>query len=152
MKCEKCNEREAVLFYKANINGEKTEKNLCAECAQAEGFGELMSNRSGKTPMGFFQSPFESFFGGSMFPTFGRSFIVPVLAVPGIEVSLAENTREPAMSAAPAQTKEAPQPDAELCARRELNALRNQLEEAVKAEEFEKCIQLRDQIKALECR
>jgi protein-arginine kinase activator protein McsA len=41
-------------------------------------------------------------------------------------------------------------PDAELSRRRELNALREQLNNAVKAEEYERAAELRDQIRELE--
>lgn len=34
MLCEKCQEREATIFYTEIVNGIKTEHNLCSECAK----------------------------------------------------------------------------------------------------------------------
>jgi len=157
MKCAKCNEREAVLFYKANINGEQTEKNLCAQCAQEEGFGSWMGQAFRGMPAHFFRSPFESPLGGYMtggafFPFFTRVLPAYMTAMPRIEVTVAPQGEGETGAAADTVPQEAPgvQVDAELNARRELNALRNQLQEAVRCEEFEKCAELRDKIRALE--
>ncbi|MCI9541228.1 MAG: excinuclease ABC subunit B [Lachnospiraceae bacterium] len=40
MICEKCQEREATIFYTEIINGVKNEHNLCSECAKDMDFGE----------------------------------------------------------------------------------------------------------------
>ena len=65
-KCEKCGEKEATFHYSSNINGEKTERRLCAECARAEGFGSVMDYRPADmfdTALGsMFESMFDGFF------------------------------------------------------------------------------------------
>lgn len=40
MLCEKCQEREATIFYTEIINGVKSEHSLCSECAKEMDFGE----------------------------------------------------------------------------------------------------------------
>lgn len=42
MLCENCGKRPADYHYKININGNVTEKHLCAECASALGGGQFM--------------------------------------------------------------------------------------------------------------
>lgn len=148
MKCEKCNEREASFFYTATVNGKTTEKHLCSECASEEGLDRAFDFGHDELFDSFFFEPFalmDSFFGrrslfGGMMPamTLPRTLFAPL------------RTQE----AAPAQTeaeKHIPQ-DAgeEIRARRELSALKHQLREAVKAEDFEKAITLRDKIRELE--
>jgi len=136
-----------------------TERNLCAECAKEEGFGELFE-RETKSLMSsfnsFFADPFEGFFDDffgsrSLFPSFGRSLLSPMLTLPRIHITLAEpeKAKEEAASAQ-AKTETVTETDEEMSRKRELNALKNQLSEAVKNEEFEKCIELRDKIKELE--
>lgn len=147
MKCEKCNEREANFFYTATINGQTTQKRLCSECAAEEGLDKIFASRPHSMFDGFFAEPFgllDSFFSRrSMFDSFA-----PVMTLPRILF-------------APAQTQQAvPQTEAEksipedageeVKSRRAHNMLKSQLEEAVKAENFEKAIELRDQIRALE--
>lgn len=40
MLCERCQEREATIFYTEIINGVKNEHNLCSDCAQELDFGD----------------------------------------------------------------------------------------------------------------
>ncbi|MGI6013312.1 MAG: hypothetical protein ACOX7K_03385 [Oscillospiraceae bacterium] len=163
MKCEKCNKNEAILHYTMNINGEFSERHLCADCAREEGFGEMfhdnlfgfgdsLFDRSfGYNRMG--RSLFDSFFGGSMFPSFGRSLMAPSIAFPRIQVTLdnhRQNTTAPERAAVSADEKIPQDAGNEIRQKRELNALRHQLEQAIRAEEFEKCIELRQKIQELE--
>ncbi len=39
MMCENCNKRQATTYYKENINGEVKEMHLCSECASEMGIG-----------------------------------------------------------------------------------------------------------------
>lgn len=41
MKCSKCNENEATIYIKKNINGVVTEKKLCANCAKEVDLKEI---------------------------------------------------------------------------------------------------------------
>lgn len=155
MKCERCNEKEASFFYSSDINGVKTSRHLCADCARAEGFGGALDYR----PAGMFGSMFDDMFSdffspaGSLFPAFG-SFGSPLRsimtqALPRVNVVIGQ----PERSARPLEESETKIPSdagSEVRQRRELSALKHQLKEAVKAEDFEKAIELRDKIKELE--
>ena len=149
MKCEKCNEREANFHYSVVTNNEKTERHLCGECAREEGFSNVLDYRPMSMASGFwgdfyadmnrFMTPFGNF-GGLM------SGIMPaMLAMPGVVVNVQpECCPEKSEASIPVDAGE------EIKARRELAALKTQLEQAVKDENYEKAIELRDRIKALE--
>ncbi|MGN1001419.1 MAG: UvrB/UvrC motif-containing protein [Oscillospiraceae bacterium] len=155
MKCERCNEKEASFFYSSDINGKKTSRCLCADCARAEGFGGALDYRPAGMLGSLFDDVFSDFFApaGSFFPTFG-SFGSPLRsimtqALPRIDVVIGQ----PGQAVEPLEESETRIPSdagSEVRRRRELSALKHQLKEAVKAEDFEKAIQLRDQIKELE--
>ena len=153
MKCEKCGRCEANFYYKETINGETTERRLCADCAREEGldrafdrdffggFDELFA--------GFFGDPF----GGFALPRrSARTLGLPwVFALPRIEIGLISPEAPEAPAEAKAAEAKAPaEPDEALARRREINALRQQMEEAAKAEDYEKAIQLRDRLRELE--
>ena len=156
MKCEKCNEREATFYYSSDINGEKTERHLCADCAREEGFGGALDYR----PMPLFGGMLDGFFGdfftpaGSMlsaFDMFGspmRRMMAP--ALPRVRIVIGEPRTAPVQQKSEAETKIPEDAGEEIRARRELAALKAQLETAVKAEDFEKAIELRDRIRELE--
>lgn len=148
MKCEKCNQNEASVYYRTSINGETSEQHLCADCAGELGLDKAFSWQSRdlfeEAFGGFFgRDPFESFFGGSLLPSFARRTMAPMLTLPRIEIRLAEPETG---TKAPAETKT----DPELERRREINALREQMNTAVRAEDFEKAIELRDKLRELE--
>ena len=146
MKCEKCNEREANFFYSSNINGNMSQRHLCSECAHEEGFGELL--RPGAmfddafdglfddffSPMRSFMSlPSFDFFGGGRGRIMAPSF--PRLRIVLDEPKPATKEAKPAMEV-----------DEATKLLREKEALKAQLAEAVKDENFEKAIELRDRL------
>lgn len=162
MKCEKCNEKEANFFYSATINGKTTEKHLCSECAAEEGLDKAFGFRDSEFENVFSRgSLFDSFFDepfalmDSFFPRRGLfGSLMPTMTLPRILFA-------PLRTAGEAQTQEAPAQEAsekdipkdageEVRRQRELNALKNQLQEAVKTENFEKAIELRDKIREME--
>lgn len=154
MKCEKCNQKEASVYYRATVNGETSEQHLCADCAGELGLDKAFSWQSRdlfeEAFGGFFgRDPFDSFFGGSRLTSFARRAMTPTRILPRIEIGLVEPKAE-----APAETKaEAPpetKADPALERRREINALREQLNTAVKAEDYETAIRLRDKLRELE--
>ena len=155
MKCEKCNEKEANFYYSCSINGEKTEKHLCEDCAKAEGFGEMLDYR----PMSAFDDAFDGFFDDffaprrsllsafDVFDTPLRRMMAP--ALPRVNIVIGE----PKAASQPRSEAEAKIPadaGAEVKSRREISMLKHQLREAVRAEDFEKAIELRDKLKELE--
>lgn len=153
MKCEKCGNNEAVFFYSADINGEKSRGCLCRDCAQAEGMAVY------QTAFG----PFGEMFGGvfpdffapergllSSFGSFGapvRSIMAPSAAMPFVNVVYGGED-------APARAR--PEPDVpadageDIRRRRELTALREQLRGAVGREDYERAAELRDRLRAME--
>ena len=136
MKCEKCNQNEANVFYSASINGQTCRQHLCSHCAEELGLNKAFAwpERSllEESFSGLFgRDPFRRFFGESPWQALDRRMAASVGVLPRTE-------------------EQAPEADAELSARRELNALREQLNAAVKAEDYEKAIELRDRIRQLE--
>ncbi len=152
MKCEKCG-KEANYYYKETINGKTTERHLCADCAREEGltgafdwrendmFGDLFGGLFGRG------DPFFSdFFGGGALPRMAR-MMAPAFTFPRIEIGQVtpeSGAQSAAADSAPAGT------DPELKARREAEMLRQQLQEAVAREDYEKAIELRDRLRELE--
>lgn len=151
MKCEKCN-NEAVFHLQSNINGEKSEVHLCSDCASKEGYGRMMQS---PVLTGFFSGPFGSLMGGFLRSPFG-SFDALASGFLGHGLSAAPAPSASDTAAEPVKNEKdrcanIPENAGEdLRKKRELCLLRNQLEEAVCRQEFEKAAGLRDQIRALE--
>lgn len=154
MKCDKCG-NEASFFYSSNVNGRRTERHLCADCARAEGFGNALDY----DPMGGMRNMFDSFFedfggffggGRSLLPSFDLfgSPMRSMMTRSAPRVNLVVGSPEETVQSAGGVIPEADAAD--IRARREKGALRHQLDEAVKAEDFERAAQLRDQLRALE--
>lgn len=150
MKCEKCG-NEANFYYSSNINGKKTQRHLCADCARKEGFGEALDYE----PMSMFDDMFSDFFSPmrslfSPFDSFTRglgSIMAPAMTMPRLHFVIGEPKTEEKAEETKAEDT---QVDPELKARREREALKHQLEEAVKAENFEKAIELRDKLREMD--
>ena len=161
MKCEKCSEKEATFYYSSNVNGEKSEKHLCADCAREEGFGSFLDERPARMFDGMFDDMFGGFFDDffaprrslfSAFDSFGsplRAMMAP--ALPRINIVIGEpQTEKEHAPLSEAEQKIPADAGKEVKSRREIAALKHQLHEAVKAENFEKAIELRDKLKELE--
>ena len=150
MNCEKCSEREANFFYSTNINGEKSQRRLCTQCAHEEGFGEMLR------PGAMFDDAFDGFFDDFFAPM--RSF----MSLPSFDFFGGGESRIMAPSfprlrivldgdrAETQDAKPALEVDEATKLLREKEALKAQLAEAVKTENFEKAIELRDKLRALE--
>lgn len=152
MKCEKCS-NEATFHYQSNINGEKTETHLCADCAKTEGFGEILSYRPSSVFDSFFSEPFGSLMGSFFSEPFGsfmgRGLLAPTMTLPQIKVIVGDTdtstkAEEKSADNVPEDAGE------EVRSRRELMVLKHQLKTAVRAEEFEKAAELRDKIREIE--
>ena len=158
MKCENCGKNEVTFVYRSNINGHVTEKHLCSECAEKEGYAKQMQVSGRSLMQDFFN---DDFFGR---PLFGdvfaphRSLLGRMLENP-FDDFFAEM---PALQAAPIQqerVQEAKQQQEDLVSKeeqsrfsrmRKLNALRLEMKRAAREENFERAAQLRDEIRALE--
>lgn len=159
MLCDKCGKNTATHFYKQTVNGKSVSMNLCAECAKKAGFFPTMIN----DPFGL-----SDLFSGFLFPhneplarqrvvckKCGKSFddimsdgkigcsecyaTFEQELMPTIEKlhGNAIHTGKVPKSAGQEQKKE-----------KELRDLKEQLEQAVKAEDFETAAVLRDKIKS----
>ena len=168
MKCDKC-ENEAVLHYQSNVNGKRTEYHLCQDCANKEGFGEMLNFRPAERMMNsFFSDPFfsrpmslmDNFFSdpfGSLSDGFfGRGLMAPTLSLPHVRVRVddpedyCQGTCNTTKSTEEKTDNIPDDAGEEIRRKREIHALKHQMKAAVKAEEFEKAAELRDKIRELE--
>ena len=151
MKCENCKHNEATYHYRTNINGKVTEKHLCRECAEKAELSQGMFDSFDSMFDDMFGGVFGSFFGrrGMLSPFGGFGGGLAQRIMPRIDLLIDDSpaASAEAPAAAPAQESGV---DPEMKKRRELNALRSQMDEAVKAEDFEKAAELRDKIHSLE--
>lgn len=147
MKCEKCGKNEVSYYYKETVNGKTTEKRLCADCAREEGLDHAFEDEWENEMSDLFRE-LDCFFSPSLF--------LPRMFAPVFAESFRPLRAHTEQAAAETEEKAAPAPETEdrslpvLRRRREANALRHQLREAVRAEDFETAITLRDKLKALE--
>ena len=155
MKCEKCNEREATFFYSSNYNGHKQERHLCSECAREEGLERILSPESMFD--GAFSSVFDDFFApaGSFlrlpsFDMFGGGLgRIMAPSLPRLHfVSAPERFAQ--SSVMEESESKIPTVDEEARREREVAALKAQLHDAVKAEDYERAIILRDKLREME--
>jgi protein arginine kinase activator len=152
MKCQNCGKDEVSFSFTSNINGNITEKYLCAECAEKLGYSDKQFTKPDAT----FEEIFAELFGakinkrmpggyGVMFPT----FIIPTMGmfIPDNDEAgdEAEAGETPSASAAVKQ-----EIDTAMQKRREVNIMREQMAQAAAAEDFEKAAAIRDRIKKLE--
>ena len=159
MLCQKCHKNNASVHIKQVINGEVSERMLCAECAEKENLGSFF---------GATDSLFSGFFSDSILGSAGiaEKKICPLckstkrdLARTGragcaecynvfseelsrIIYGIHGNTTH--SGSAPGKHVE------ELTKRDEIDALKKEQEEAVLSENYEKAAEIRDKIKALE--
>ena len=153
MKCENCGKNEVTFVYQSSVNGQVTEKHLCAECAEKLGYTQRLAAYS--------QRMTRNLFGGGLFD----DFFTPVPSLLGGLNRLLEDPFDdffadmPALGA-PAEAKpEAPktrdtllegEEQTQLSRTRQVNALRMEMQQAVAQENFERAAELRDQIRSLE--
>ena len=153
MKCEHCGKNEVTFVYQSNVNGQVTEKHLCADCAEKLGYTQRLAAHS--------QRMMQNFFGGGLFDDFFTPF--PSL-LGGLNRMLESPFDDffadmPALGA-PAEAKPEPQKTQDtlleeeeqnqLSRTRQLNALRMEMQKAVREENFERAAELRDQIRGIE--
>lgn len=151
MKCENCGKNEVTFVYQSSVNGNVTEKHLCAECAEKLGYTQRLAAQS--------QRMMQGLFGGGLF----EDFFTPFPSLLGRMNRMLESPFDdffadmPALGA-PAE-EEAPKPretlleqaeQDEISRTRQLNALRMEMQKAVREENFERAAELRDQIHGLE--
>ena len=153
MKCEHCGKNEVTFVYQSNVNGQVTEKHLCAECAEKLGYTQRLAAYS--------QRMTRNLFGGGLF----EDFFTPVPSLLGGLSRMLENPFDdffadmPALGAPAEAKQEAPKSQDTLLEQeeqnkisreRQLNALRMEMQKAVSEEKFERAAELRDQIHSME--
>ena len=158
MKCEKCG-KEANFYYSSTVNGQHEEHCFCAECAKEAGFENAFSfEPSVMNPFGgMFDGFFESFFAPArMLPSFD-SFAGPfgrmmAQAAPRMSffIGAPQQQQRQAPPQSEAETKVPADAGEDVKARREREALKQQLQEAVEKEDYETAITLRDQLRRME--
>lgn len=161
MKCEHCGKNEATFYYKSNINGEVTEQHLCSDCAKELGYADSLE----KQLAGFHSlsrsmlAGFDDFFApvpalaGDMFEPFEHVFdSFDRMMFPQLGAAAESNVQS---DPAPAQSASgnnlvSDEEHRKLDRERQINALRYEMQEAIKTENFERAATLRDQIHGLE--
>ncbi|MCL2827876.1 MAG: UvrB/UvrC motif-containing protein [Oscillospiraceae bacterium] len=132
MKCQNCGVIDASYHYRSNINGTVTEQHLCVACAQ-----------NVENPIG----ALADFFGGNLFVTQrprGVFFVPFAQEMPGLTQPPPTPALEPKELEIPAEADDA------LKHRRQVNQLRQEMETAITAENFERAAELRDEIQRLD--
>ena len=152
MKCDNCGKNEVTFVYQSNVNGNVTERHLCADCAEKLGYSQKLAAHSQRMMRGFF--------GGGLFEDFFSPY--PSLLSRGMR--MLEDPFDdffadmPALGAPAQQPQQPPAKDtlleqeeqSELSKTRQLNALRLEMQRAIQEENFERAAELRDQIHSLE--
>lgn len=153
MKCEHCGKNEVTFVYQSNVNGQVTEKRLCAECAEKLGYTQRLAAQGQRMMRGLFGSglfddfftPVPSLLGGLnrlLEDPFDDFFAdMPALGAPAEAKPEAPKTRDTLLEG---------EEQTQLSRTRQVNALRMEMQQAVAQENFERAAELRDQIRSLE--
>lgn len=169
MICEKCMKKEAVIFYRENVNGKEKKYALCADCAKELEFkGEISINTfPSQDEFGIFNSIFGSLFApaenklnkvseGKRCPLCGATF--RELAKEGkVGCASCYNTFANELgrtisnihSNAVHTGKSPSKLRGKLDIKRKIRALENELKEAIRDERFERAAQIRDELNTL---
>ena len=168
MLCERCHAHPATVHMVQVVNGHRKEEHLCSECAEKEHVFQKEQSFFGN---GFFDSPLDHFFGGSMLghlleDPFGTRTLEDQGGGQFIEVSpekLPENedsynrfkesirpSFQKGKSEIPVNEPKAKEKADAPAESEELQALRKELKSCVDREDFERACEVRDKIKAME--
>lgn len=167
MLCERCHAHPATVHMVQVVNGHRKEEHLCSECAEKEHVFQKEQSFFGN---GFFDSPLDHFFGGSMLGHLLEDpFETRTLEDQGgqfIEVSpekLPENEDgynrfkesirplfQKGKNEIPVNEPKAKEKADAPAESEELQALRKELKSCVDREDFERACEVRDKIKAME--
>lgn len=167
MLCERCHAHPATVHMVQVVNGHRKEEHLCSKCAEKEHVFQKEQSFFGH---GFFDSPLDHFFGGSMLGHLledpfgtrtledqGGQFIeVSPEKLPenessynrfkeSIRLSFRKGKNEIPVNEPKAKEKANAPAESE-----ELQALRKELKSCVDREDFERACEVRDKIKAME--
>lgn len=175
MLCQKCQKNPATTHIKRTVNGNTTEMHLCAGCAHEQGIGlsKMIGDFHG---LGSFYSPFENLF-GSLFnepalttantktcpgcgDTFDQIIEKGKVGCPQCYSTFYDNLlpsierihgkthhvgKHPQIIAENQPIESIPQKE-----ENELDSLKKELAKCIENQEYERCAEIRDQIKILE--
>ena len=168
MLCERCHAHPATVHMVQVVNGHRKEEHLCSECAEKEHVFQKEQSFFGH---GFFDSPLDHFFGGSMLghlleDPFGTRTLEDQGGGQFIEVDprqlpenedgynrFKESIRPPfqkGKNEIPVNEPKAKEKADAPAESEELQALRKELKSCVDREDFERACEVRDKIKAIE--
>lgn len=167
MLCERCHAHPATVHMVQVVNGHRKEEHLCSECAEKEHVFQKEQSFFGH---GFFDSPLDHFFGGSMLGHLLEDpFGTRTLEDQGgqfIEVcpeKLPENEDgynrfkesirplfQKGKNEIPVNEPKAKEKADAPAESEELQSLRKELKSCVDREDFERACEVRDKIKAIE--
>ncbi len=174
MLCQLCKNKQANTHIKTIINGELTEMNLCSECAAKQGYGNMFSFNNffdiGSLMSGFMGEPVTSALapekrcpncgitfaqiskGGRVgcakcYDVFYDRLLPSIKRIHGNTIHTGKKLRKPQLQSGE-YTEPAKEPKA-AAEPSQLEKLNEQMQIAVKNQEFEKAAQLRDQINEL---
>ena len=154
MKCENCGKNEVTFVYQSNVNGQVEEKHLCAQCAEKLGYAQRAAAQRQRMMRGF-----NSFFGGGVL----EDFFSPMPSLLDRRGWLLEDPFDdffadmPALGPARRELAKEERKDglvdreeeSRFARMRQMNALRMEMKEAVRQENFERAAQLRDEIRGM---
>lgn len=160
MICEQCGENEASLHLVTYVNGEKTEKNICAFCAEKMNIHGVFSPFSvGDLFNGFIKAP-------SLKPSLDKTLQCSHC---GMTINEFKNTGRlgcancyitfedqlipiiKKVQGSTEHTGKAPaKMDKKFSKRRQIDLLKEKINDAIQKEDYEQAAVLRDQIKSLE--
>ncbi len=159
MKCDKCKQNEATVYFSKNINGNITEYNLCPHCAENSGIYEsfnreykYIQNNFFASPYSLFENPFKMF---DIFSDTNKNMLTSEESCPYCKSTFSdyektgkfgcamcyETFKDKVKDTSPKRTES----DMD-----KISTLRAKLEKAVKEEHYEDAAKLRDEIKSLE--
>jgi protein arginine kinase activator len=171
MMCEKCNQNEATVHFRQNINGEINEINLCPQCAVELGYDSIFTGFESLSPFAGLDMGVQNFLGSlfsqelpakkapqsrkcsfcnTSFEEFAQS------AMAGCANCYKEFSGDmlPYIQRIHGKTRHIGKipgtAGKQITLKRELDALKKQLSDAVDVQEYEKAATFRDKIKEIE--
>lgn len=173
MLCEKCSKNEATVFYREIVNGKEKKYSLCSDCAaKLEKEGKISFGAD--MPFGNFfndYDPMGSLFGSLFAPSFslqpksaeqkkcplcGSTFEELVengkVGCPKCYEAFADEL-EPTVRSIHGKTKHTGRAPGKLKAKidrmKQISSLESEMKDAIKAQNFERAAEIRDQLKEL---
>ncbi len=163
MKCERCHQKDATVFFEQTVNGESKSMHLCHDCAavvKKEGFFEAAPFSLGGNLFGDlfgFAAPARVASAKKTCPLCGADFATirreGKVACPRCYETFAEELEPTVRSLHGKVTHTGRAPLGHRAARDKQNklaALRDALKKAIDEEQYEEAARLRDEIRALE--